>query len=173
VQLDEKKKIVEGLCEIFSKSKVLIVTDYKGLNVVSINELRRKLREADVEYKVAKNSFLIRASEDTDVALIKDNFKGPVAIAVSYNDPVAPAKILMEFAKDFEKLEIKAGVMDGKALDLNAIKALAALPSQEVLLSMLLSVLNGVPTSFVTALSNIPKKLLNVLQAIKEQKEAA
>ena len=173
MQLYEKKKIVEGLCEIFSKSKVLIVTDYKGLNVVSINELRRKLRAADVEYKVVKNSLLIRASEDTDVALIKDNFKGPVAIAVSYNDPVAPAKILMEFAKEFEKLKIKVGVMDGKALDLNAITSLAALPSQEVLLSMLLSALNGVPTSFVTALSNIPKKLLNVLQAIKEQKEAA
>jgi len=173
VQIDEKKKIVEDLREIFSKSKVLIVTDYKGLNVITINELRRKLREADVEYKVVKNSLLIRASEDTDVALIKDNFKGPVAIAVSYNDPVAPAKVLTQFAKDCEKLEIKAGVMEGKALDLSAIKALSELPSQEVLLGQLLSVLNGVPTSLVIALSDMPKKLLNVLQAIREQKEAA
>ena len=173
MQIDEKKKIVEELCEIFSKFKALIVTDYKGLNVTTINELRRKLREADVEYKVVKNSLLIRASENTDVALIKDNFKGPVAIAVSYNDPVAPAKVLMQFAKDCKKLEIKAGVLDGKLLDLSAIKALSELPSQEVLLSKLLSVLNGVPTSFVMALSDIPKKLLNVLQAIREQKEAA
>jgi len=173
VQIDEKKKIVEDLREIFSKSKVLIVTDYKGLNVITINELRRKLREADVEYRVVKNSLLIRASEDTDVALIKDNFKGPTAIAISYNDPVAPAKVLTQFAKDYEKLEIKAGIMDGKALDLSAIKALSELPSQEVLLGQLLSVLNGVPTSFVVALNNIPVKLLNVLQAIKEQKEAA
>ncbi|MBU4258495.1 MAG: 50S ribosomal protein L10 [Proteobacteria bacterium] len=173
MQIDEKKKIVEDLREIFSKSKVLIVTDYKGLNVITINELRRKLREADVEYRVVKNSLLIRASEDTDVALIKDNFKGPTAIAISYNDPVAPAKVLTQFAKDYEKLEIKAGIMDGKALDLSAIKALSELPSQEVLLGQLLSVLNGVPTSFVVALNNIPVKLLNVLQAIKEQKEAA
>jgi len=173
VQIDEKKKIVKNLHETFSKFKVLIVTDYKGLNVTTITELRRKLREADVEYKVIKNSLLIRASEDTDVSLIAENFKGPIAIAVSYDDPVAPAKVLMQFAKDCEKLEIKAGVMDGKALDLSAIKALSELPSQEVLLGKLLSVLNGVPTSFVLALNNIPVKLLNVLQAIREQKEAA
>lgn len=173
MQIDKKKKIVEDLREIFSKSKVLIVTDYKGLNVTAINELRRKLREADVEYKVVKNSFLVRASEDTDVALISENFKGPSAIAISYDDPVSPAKVLMQFANDNEKLEIKAGVMDGKALDLSAIKALSELPSQEVLLGKLLSVLNGVPTSLVVALNNIPVKLLNVLQAIKGQKEAA
>jgi large subunit ribosomal protein L10 len=173
VQIDEKKKIVEDLREIFLKSKVLIVTDYKGLNVTTINELRRKLREADVEYKVVKNSFLVRASEDTDVSLIAENFKGPSAIAISYDDPVAPAKVLMQFANDNAKLEIKAGVMDGKALDLSAIKALSELPSQEVLLGKLLSVLNGVPTSLVIALSDMPKKLLNVLNAVKEQKEAA
>jgi len=173
VQIDEKKKIVEDLREIFSKSKVLIVTDYKGLNVTTINELRRKLREADVEYKVVKNSLLVRASEDTDISLIAESFKGPSAIAISYDDPVAPAKVLTQFAKDNAKLEIKAGVMDGKVLDLSAINALSELPSQEVLLGKLLSVLNGVPTSLVIALSDIPKKLLNVLNAVKEQKEAA
>lgn len=173
MQIDEKKKIVEDLREIFSKSKVLIITDYKGLNVAAINELRGKLREADVEYKVVKNSLLVRASEDTDVSLIAEKFKGPSAIAISYDDPVAPAKVLMQFAKDNAKLEIKAGVMDGKALELSAIKALSELPSQEVLLGKLLSVLNGVPTSLVIALSDVPKKLLNVLNAVKEQKEAA
>jgi large subunit ribosomal protein L10 len=173
VQIDKKKKIVEDLREIFLKSKVLIVTDYKGLNVTTINELRRKLREADVEYKVVKNSLLVRASENTDVSLITENFKGPSAIAISCIDPVAPAKVLMQFAKDNAKLEIKAGVMDGKALDLSAIKALSELPSQEVLLGKLLSVLNGVPTSLVIALSDMPKKLLNVLNAVKEKKEAA
>lgn len=173
MQIDEKKKIVEDLRELFLKSKVLIVTDYKGLNVTTMNELRRKLREADVEYKVVKNSLLVRASENTDVSLITENFKGPSAIAISYDDPVVPAKVLMQFAKDNAKLEIKAGVMDGKALDLSAIKALSELPSQEVLLGKLLSVLNGVPTSLVIALSDIPKKLLNVLNAVKEKKEAA
>lgn len=173
MKLEEKKQIVENLRERFLKSKVVIVTDYKGLDVTTITDLRRKLRESEVEYQVAKNTLLIRASEDTDVELIKDMFKGPSAIAISYDDPVAPAKVLTDFAKEHKHLEIKAGVMKGKALDPGSIKALSALPSREQLLGQLLSVMNGVPTSLVRVLNNIPQQLLNVLQAIKEQKEAA
>jgi len=169
----EKKQVVESLHDSFSRSKIVILTDYKGLDVEHINELRRKLREAVVEYKVVKNTLIIRASEDTDAALIKDYFKGPSALAFSYNDPVAPAKVLTEFAKENEKLEIKIGVMGGKAISLDEIKALSALPSREVLLGQLLSVMNGVPTSLVRALSDVPTRLLNVLQAVKDQKEAA
>lgn len=173
MKLDEKKKIVENLRERFSRSQVVIVTDYKGLDVTTINDLRRKLRESDIEYQVVKNSLLVRASEETDVALIKDNFKGPSAVALSYDDPVAPAKVLTKFAEQHDKLEIKVGVMRGKVLDLKEIKALSALPSREILLGQLLSAMNGVPTAFVRAISDIPKRLLNVLQAIKEKKEAA
>ncbi len=107
------------------------------------------------------------------MALIKDTFKGPNAVAMSYGDPVAPAKILSEFAKDNKVLEIKIGVMDGKILDPGAIKSLAALPSREVLLGTFLSALNNVPAGFVRTLAEIPKQLLNVLQAVKDQKEAA
>ncbi len=173
MKLDEKKKIVENLRERFSRSQVVIVTDYKGLDVTTINDLRRKLRESDIEYQVVKNSLLVRASEETDVALIKDNFKGPSAVALSYDDPVAPAKVLTKFAEQHDKLEIKVGVMKGKVLELNEIKALSALPSREILLGQLLSAMNGVPTAFVRAVSDIPKRLLNVLLAIKEKKEAA
>jgi large subunit ribosomal protein L10 len=169
---EEKKQIAQDLHEKFSKAKIVILTDYKGLDVEKINSLRRKLRDADTEYRVAKNTLLVRASENTDVALIKDNFKGPIAIAMSYDDPVAPAKVLTDFVKDNAKLEIKAGVMSGKVLDLNAIKALSALPAREVLLGQVLSAMNGVPTALVRALNDIPCRLLNVLQAIREQKEA-
>ena len=100
MNLDEKKRIAQDLNERFSKAAVIIVTDYKGLDVAAINDLRRKLRQEEVEYQVAKNSLLIRASEETDVALIKDTFKGPNAVAMSYGDPVAPAKILSDFAKE-------------------------------------------------------------------------
>lgn len=172
MKLDEKKKIVEELRERFSRSQVVIVTDYKGLDVTTINDLRRKLRESDIEYQVVKNTLLVRAAEETDVALIKDNFKGPSAVALSYDDPVASAKVLTKFAEEHDKLEIKIGVMSGKVLDLKEIKALSALPSREILLGQLLSAMNGVPTAFVRAVSDIPKRLLNVLQAIKEQKEA-
>lgn len=170
---DDKIRIAQELNERFNKSTVVIVTDYKGLDVEAINQLRRKLREADVEYKVAKNSLLKRASEDTDVALIKDSFKGPSAIALSYDDPVAPAKVLTDFAKENEKLEIKIGVMDGKVIDLAAIGALSSLPSREQLLSQVLSAMNAVPSSLVQALADVPRRLVNVLNAVKDQKEAA
>ncbi len=173
MKIDKKKEIVEDLRKRFSKSKVVFITDYKGLDVATINALRRKLREVDSEYKVVKNSLFIRASEESDVALIKDYFKGPSAVALGYNDPVAPAKALTGFADKHEKLGIKIGVMDGKLLDLSAIKALSILPSREVLLGQVLSAMAGVSTAFVRALADAPKKLLNVLQAIKEQKEAA
>lgn len=171
MKLDEKKHIVENLSDKLAKSKVAIVTDYKGLNVSAMNSLRKKLREVDVEYRVVKNSLLTRASEGNDVSLIRESFVGPSAIALSYADPVAPAKVLTEFARENKKLEIKAGVMGGKFLDPDAIKALAALPSREALLGQLLSVMNGVPTNFVRVLNAIPQQMLNVLVAVKDQKE--
>ena len=173
MRLNEKIKIAEDLKEKFSKSKVVIVTDYKGLNVTTINSLRRKLREADIEYRVVKNTLLIRASEDTDVAVINEFFKGPSAVAISYDDPVMPAKVLTEFAKENKNLTIKAGVMGNKLLDVNDIKALSSLPSREVLLGQILSAMNGVPTSFVRVLNGTIGQFLNVLTAIKDQKEAA
>jgi len=173
VNLEEKKRITQDLNERFSKAAVVIVSDYKGLNVTAINDLRRKLSQEEVEFQVAKNSLLIRASEETDVALIKDAFKGPSAIALSYGDPVAPAKILTEFAKENKVFEIKIGVLNGKVLDVRGIKALSALPSREVLLGTLVATLNSVPTGFVRTLAEIPRRLLNVLQAVKDQKEAA
>jgi large subunit ribosomal protein L10 len=173
VNLEEKKRITQNLNERFSKAAVVIVSDYKGLDVAAINDLRRKLRQEEVEFKVAKNSLLIRASEKTDVALIKDAFEGPSAVALSYGDPVAPAKILTDFAKENEVFEIKVGILNGKVIDASGIKALSALPSREVLLGSLVATMNAVPTGFVRTLAEIPRRLLNVLQAVKEQKEAA
>jgi large subunit ribosomal protein L10 len=173
MKINEKKRIVEDLHEKFSKSKVVILTDYKGLDVDSINDLRRRLRESQIQYQVVKNSLLIRASKDTDVELIKDSFKGPSAVALGFDDPIPPAKVLTKFAGENEKLEIKAGVMNGKVLDISAIKALSALPPREVLIGQLLSVMNGVPTGFVRALVDVQRRFLNVMVAIKEQKEAA
>ena len=171
MRIEEKKEFVEQLRARFKKSRVVILTDYKGLDVASMTELRGKLREAQVEYQVVKNTMLRMASEGTEVELIKDEFKGPSAIALSYDDPVAPAKILTEFAKKNDKLAIQAGVLNGKAMDLAAIKALSALPSREELLGRVLATMLAVPTSLVTALSDVPRRMVNVLQAIKDQKE--
>lgn len=173
MRIDKKKEIVKDLHDRFARSKVVIITDYKGLDVTTINDLRRRLRAQQIEYKVVKNSLLVRASEETCVALIKDRFKGPSAVALSYDDPIAPAKVLTKFLEEHSQLEIKAGVMDGKVLDLDAIKKISILPSREELLGQFLSAANGVATNFVRVLNAIPVQFLNVLQAIKEQKEAA
>ncbi len=173
MKIEQKKQIKADLHERFLKSKIVILTDYKGLDVAAFSSLRRKLKAENIEFKVVKNSLLIRASEETDVAVLKDQFKGPSGIALSYDDPVAPARILMDFARENKKFEVKIGAMNGKLLDLTQIKSLSDLPSREILLGQVLSTMNGVPTALVRALSNVPGRMLNVLQAIKDQKEAA
>lgn len=173
MRLQEKQQIVEALREKFASCQVVILTDYKGLNVEQMNDLRRKLREAEVEYQVVKNTLLTRASQDTSVAALADAFKGPSGIAIAYKDPVAPAKVLTQFAKDNAKLEIRVGVLNGKLLDPAAITALSKLPSREELLAQVLSAMAAVPRSLVQALADVPRRMVNVLNAIKEQKEAA
>lgn len=172
MDINEKKRIADDLRARFEKSTIVILTDYKGLNVETLNTLRRKLRAVGAEYQVVKNSLLVRASEGNSVAVIKDHFKGPSAIALSDADPVAPAKILSDFIKENKNLEIRVGVLGGKLMDAEGVKALSSLPSREVMLARVLSVMNAVPTSLVTALSDVPRRLLNVLQAVKDQKAA-
>ena len=171
MDIEAKKLIVQKLKERLDRSKVVILTDYKGLDVGTVTELRSRLRAAQVEFQVIKNTMLRRASEGTPVEPIKEYFKGPSAIAVSYDDPVTLAQILSDFAKTNDKLEIKIGVMGGKVMDPAMIKALATLPSREVLLATVLATMQAVPTSLVRALSDVPRRMLNVLQAIKDQKE--
>ena len=173
MKINKKKEIVTALSEDFKKSKLVLVTDYKGLDVAAVTKLRSELTKSNIDFKVVKNTLLRRASENTDVALIAEMFTGPTAIAISFDDPVAPAKIISEFAKENAKLEIKGAVMEGQLIDPAGIEALSSLPSREVLLGQVLSTINGVPTGFVRVLSAVPTGLLNVLQAIKDQKEAA
>lgn len=170
----KKQEIVGELKEKFERSKVVIATNYVGLNVAQMNALRRKLREAGSEYHVVKNTLLHRAAEGNTAESLRAYFKGNTAIALHFSDPVAPAKVLIDFIKDNnEKLVIKAGSLGGKLVSADGIKALADLPSRDVLLGQLLSVMNGVPTSLVRVLSGVPQKLLNVLTAIKDQRQSA
>ena len=173
MKLDKKKAVIDSLHEKLAKSAIVISTDYKGMDVAAVTRLRAELTKAGVDFQVAKNTLLRRASAETDAALIADSFKGPTAIAISTDDPVAPAKILVKFAEENDKLEIKAAVMEGKTLDLEDIKALSELPSREVLLAQVLSAMNAVPTGLVRVLAEVPKQMLNVLVAVKDQKEAA
>jgi large subunit ribosomal protein L10 len=171
MKLSQKKRIADDLHEKFSACEILILTDFKGLDVVTMNDLRTRLRAEGVEYRVVKNTLLARAAKGTSAERILDKFKGPSAVALSPTDPVAPAKILVGFAKENDKFKIKVGLLNDKVLDPDAVKALSNLPSRDVLLAQLLSVMNAVPTALVTALSDMPRRFLNVLNAIKEQKE--
>jgi large subunit ribosomal protein L10 len=170
---DQKVTIVADLNETFSKAKLAVVADYCGLKVSELQRIRIELRQCDSEIRIAKNTLLKRAVQDTDSAALSDDFTGTTAVVVAYADPVAPAKVLAKFAEDFSKFKIRTAVLDGEKIDEGQLIALSKLPSKEVLLAKLLSTWVAVPTGFVRVLNGVPGKLVYALQAIKDQKEAA
>lgn len=141
--IEQKKQIVGEIADKLKASKTVVVVDYRGLTVAEVTELRKQLREAGVEFKVYKNSLTRRAAEAAELVDLNGSLTGPNAIAFSTEDVIAPAKILNDFAKKHEALEIKSGVIEGNVASAEEIKALAELPSREGLLSMLLSVLQA------------------------------
>jgi large subunit ribosomal protein L10 len=141
--IEKKQLLVDEIADKLKSSVSTVVVDYRGLTVGQVTELRKQLREAGVEFKVYKNTMTRRAAEAAGLAGLNEVLTGPNAIAFSTEDVVAPAKILNEFAKKNEALEIKAGVIEGNLASVEDIKALADLPSREGLLSMLLSVLQA------------------------------
>ena len=158
--IEAKKVRVEEITEKFKTAATVVVVDYRGLTVGQITELRKQLREAGVEFKVYKNTMTRRAVEVLGLEGLNESLTGPNAIAFSTEDVVAPAKIINDFAKKNDKLEIKAGVIEGAIATSDDIKALAELPSREGLLSMLLSVLQAPMRNFAL-----------VTKAVAEQKE--
>lgn len=141
--LEQKKQLVSEVTESLKNSSCTVITDYRGLNVAQVTELRKQLREAGVEFRVLKNTLVRRATKEANLEQLDEHLTGPTAIAFSADDLIAPAKILHTFAKENEQLEIKAGVLEGEIVNVDQIKELADLPSREGLLSMLLSVLQA------------------------------
>jgi large subunit ribosomal protein L10 len=156
--LAEKQLAVSEVAEKLKNSKCTIVTDYRGLNVSQVTQLRKSLREAGVEFTVLKNSLTRRATANADLTELDQYLTGPTAIAFSTGDIVAPAKILTEFAKKNDKMSVKAGVVEGRVVGNDQIKALAELPSKEGLLSMLLSVLQAPVRNFALAVKAVAEK---------------
>lgn len=168
-----KEAVVAEFSGKLAEAKAAFLADYRGLTVEQANDLRRKLRAAGVEYRVVKNTLLRRAAKDTPAACLDDYLVGPTAIALATDDPVAPAKALVEFAKDSKVFELKAGMLDGKLLTLDDIRALSDLPSREQLLAKILGSLNAPATNLVGVFAAVPRSFVQVLAAIKDQKEAA
>lgn len=168
--LQEKKQVVQGLSDKVKAAKSIVLTDYRGLTVEQDTELRSALRKAGVDYKVVKNTLTRFAMKENGLEEIDPFLNGPTAMAVSDTDPVAPAKVLSEFAKKFDKLELKVGVVEGKVIDVNGIKALADLPSREVLIAKVLGGFNAPISGFVNVLNGNIRGLVVALNAIAEQK---
>jgi len=156
--LEEKALVVTEVAQKLRDSASTVVTDYRGLNVAQVTELRKRLREAGVEYTVLKNTLARRATEQAELSALDEHLTGPTAIAFSMTDAVAPAKILSEFAKKNDALKVKGGVVEGKVVGADQIKALAELPSREGLLSMLLSVLQAPMRNFALAVKAVAEK---------------
>lgn len=158
--IEKKQQVVSEIASKFQDSQSTILVDYRGLDVAEVTELRKQLREAGVEFKVYKNTLSRRAAEQAELSELNEVLVGPTAIAFSNEDVIAPAKVLNNFAKNHEALEIKGGVIQGNVATLDQIKELADLPNYEGLLSMLLSVLQAPVRNFAYA-----------TKAIAEQKE--
>jgi large subunit ribosomal protein L10 len=165
----QKEQQVEELRERFGRATSVIVADYRGLDVKSVQDLRQKLRADANEYRVAKNTLLRRAVQGTELEVLADRFRGPTAVAISFGDPVGLAKALVDYAKDHEAFEIQGGYLDGKALDTGEIGKLATLPTLEQLRGKLVGLIQAPATKIAGVLQAPAGQLARVMTARKDQ----
>ena len=156
--IQAKQESVDAVTAKLRESVTTVVVDYRGLNVAQVTELRKQLREAGIEFQVLKNSLLRRAAAAAELTELENVLTGPTAIAFSVDDVVAPAKILNDFAKKNDALELKGAVVEGRVIGVEEVKALAELPSRDGLLSMLLSVLQAPVRNFALAVKAVADK---------------
>jgi len=168
-----KVETVAELHEKFNQAKAIILADYRGLTVKRISDLRNILREASVEFKVVKNSLAQRASMGTKFEKLSEHFKGPISVALSYDDVIAPARLLSNFARTEPKFAITAGMVEGQLLGADEVKAVAELPPRKVLLAQMLSTVQGPIRDFLVILGGVPREFLLTLEAIKEKQSAS
>ncbi|MCX7714219.1 MAG: 50S ribosomal protein L10 [Clostridia bacterium] len=153
--LEQKKQVVADVIEILKNAQAGVLVDYRGLTVEEDTNLRNELRKENVKYFVVKNTLLRLAANETGLSELDSVLHGPTALAVSSEDPVAPAKVLAKFAKNNEKLEIKSGFMDGKIMSIDEVNRLAATPSKEVLIAKIMGSLNSPVSGLVRLLNTI------------------
>lgn len=160
-KVEIKKPIVDEIIENLTDAKAAVLADYRGLTVEQDTILRKKMRDAGVVYKVYKNTMIKRAVAGTAFEALVADLEGPTAIAISKEDATAPARILYEFSKTADKLQLKSGVVEGNYYDGNAIKVIATIPSRDELISKFLGSIQSPVTNFA-----------RVIKQIAEQKEA-
>ncbi len=163
----QKEQVIEDLTDRIKRQKVLVFTDFSGLKVSETRDLRKKLREAGMEYKVAKKTLIKLALEKAKKVADIMQFKSSVALVFGYNDPIMPAKIINGFSKEHNKLKVLGGLMDDKALTVEEIKELAKIPSREELLAKLVWSIKSPVSGFVNVLSGNIRNLLLIFKQIK------
>jgi large subunit ribosomal protein L10 len=167
----EKGIVIDDLKDRFSRAKAVVFTDYKGMTVAEMSALRRQLKDSSVEFRVVKNTLARIASHDTDVAVAEDIFRDPVGVALGYDDPVTAVKKILEFTKTNEKLTVKGAVVEGKLCEQNEIREIAALPSKDVLLSMLAGTLQAPLSKMARSFAATVNSLGFAVSALKNKKE--
>jgi large subunit ribosomal protein L10 len=165
----EKEQVISDLGEKVKGFQAAVLTNYRGLNVEQINHLRQRLREEKISYQVVKNTLMKLASKGTDLEKLNSYFEGPTAMAISYGDPVLLAKILSEFIKTQPSLEIKIGLIQGKVASPEEVKALATMPSREVLFSQILGGIQGTARQLGAVIYNALQQVLGTIQARVDQ----
>ena len=163
-------KELERLSDVFSKAKSIYFTEYHGLKVSEITKLRSEFYKADVEYLVAKNTLLKKAALSNNIEGLDIILKGSTAIAVSYGEPVAPAKVIKEFTKESDLPGVKGILFDGHVLPGSDFKKLAEMPSKDVMLSQLISMLESPLQKFVSTVHAPMQNVVGVLNSLKEKK---
>ena len=161
----EKEELIKELTDKFTRATGVVAAEFNKLDVETVNKLRAKLRAGGVEWKVRKNTPARRAAKGTSVEKISDDFVGPIALAISYGDVVAPAKILSEFVKDLESVKIKSGVVQGQKIDKAGVQALAKLPGLNELRATILSMINQPATKLVRTIKEPGASLARVIKA--------
>ena len=168
----EKAIVIEEVTTQVAKAQSIVVAEYRGLDVASVTVLRKNARASGVYLRVLKNSLARKAIVGTPFEALSTKLVGPLIYAISA-DPVAAAKVLSAFAKDNDKLAIKAGALPNSILDVNGVKALATMPSRDELLSKLLGTMQAPIAQFVRTLNEVPTKFVRGLAAVRDQKQAA
>jgi len=165
-----KANKIEEIKEQLKKAQVAIVTEYRGLSVEEITNLRRKLQKEDGDYTVTKNTLAKIAVKGTEFEVLTDVFKGPIALAFGFKDQVSPAKTLTSFIKEAKKGEIIAAALNGKLLSANETKALATLPSKEEIYAKMLGCINSPASGIANSMNAIITKLVRTMDAVKDTK---
>jgi len=169
----QKQQLVTTLAAKLKRSRTLYVTDFTGLNVARITDLRRRLRAAGVEYVVVKNTLALRALGEAQLAGLEPHLDGPTALVLAGADAIAPAKILTEFAREFEKPRIKIGLIEGKSIAPELVTRLAMLPSREALLAQVGGALQAPLAAFAGAMNGLFMTMVGALEALKNNKAGA